>query len=169
MIETLTTIAFAAVMVAALVSDARTKRIPNWLILAGLAAAILLRGLSGWGILLNTLLGAGVGLAVTFPLFALGAIGAGDAKLFMVVGAFMGPRMFFTALLVSGVIGGLLGIGAALRQGVLLPLLFRTRDLAVNAVTLGRRGERPRMTDAGALTVPYGVAIALGSLVVWFV
>jgi len=45
---------------------------------------------------------------------------------------------------------------------------MRTRDLGLNALTLGRAGERVTLDSPHALTIPYGAAIALGSLAVWF-
>jgi prepilin peptidase CpaA len=169
MVEMLMTACFVAVMVVAAVTDARTSRIPNKLVLAGLVAAVVLRAAGGLDLLLGGLAGAALGLALTFPLFALGAIGAGDAKLLAVVGAFMGPRTFVVALLASAVVGGILGLVMAVRSGLLIPLLVRTKDLAVNAATMGARGSRPSLSDAGAVAVPYGVAIAIGSVAVWFV
>ncbi len=56
-----------------------------------------------------------------------------------------------------------------MRRGVLVPVLLRTRDLGVNALTLGRAGERLTLNSPGAITVPYGAAIAIGSLAVWFI
>jgi len=105
---------------------------------------------------------------LTFPLFALRAMGGGDVKLFGVVGIFMGPAGFFAALLASALVGGVLGLAAALRGGVILTALLRTRDLALRAATMGSSGERLTLDTAGAITVPYGAAIALGSIAVWF-
>jgi prepilin peptidase CpaA len=155
-------------MVVAMVADVRRNRIPNTLVGAGLLVALGLHALSGWAGLANGLLGAGLALLLTFPLFALGAIGAGDSKLFMVVGAFMGPEGFFLALLASAVVGGVLGVAAAVRRGVILPVLLGCRDLLVNALTLGRRGSRTRLGSPGAITIPYGAAIAVGSVYTWF-
>jgi prepilin peptidase CpaA len=163
-----TTIVFIAIMAAAMISDVRTNRIPNALVGTGFAAALALQALSGWSALASGLIGAGLALLVTVPLFALGAIGGGDAKLFAVVGAFMGPYGFFLALLASAVVGGVLGVGSALRRGVILPVLLGCKDLFVNAVTLGRHGSRQKLEAPGAITIPYGAAIAVGSVATWF-
>ena len=166
--QMLTTIVFVAVMAAALTMDVRTNRIPNTLVLAGLGAGLALNAVAGWAALGAGLAGAGLALAVTFPLFALGAIGGGDAKLFMVVGAFLGPYGFFLALLASAVVGGVLGVAWSIRRGVILPVLLGCWDLLVHAVTLGRRGSRSTLDTPGAVTIPYGAAIALGSVATWF-
>ena len=36
-------------------------------------------------------------------------------------------------------------------------------------LTLGRFGERLTLASPGAITIPYGVAIAVGSIAVWFI
>jgi len=46
--------------------------------------------------------------------------------------------------------------------------MARVRELVRSALTLGREGERMLVTDEGALVAPYGVAIAVGTLLAWF-
>lgn len=162
------TVIFVAVMGVALASDVRANRIPNALIGVGLVLAFALQAASGWEALGSSLLGAALAFVIAFPLFALGAIGGGDAKLFMVVGAFMGPTAFFYALLASAITGGVLAVMVAVRRGVILPVLLGCKDLFVHALTFGRSGTRPKFGDPGAITVPYGAAIALGSIATWF-
>jgi prepilin peptidase CpaA len=162
------TLAFGAVMIAALVWDVRSRRIPNQLVLAGLALGLTIRVFGGWASLGAGLAGAALALALTFPLFALRAMGGGDVKLFAVAGMFLGPAGFLLALLASALVGGVLGVVAAIRGGVIVTALLRTKDLGVKAATLGRGGDRMTLDTPGAITVPYGAAIAIGSLAVWF-
>jgi prepilin peptidase CpaA len=163
------TVAFVLVMAAAMWQDVRTNRIPNKLTLAGFVAALLMRAVIGLGAFGSGLAGAGLALVIMLPLFALRAIGGGDAKLFAVVGAFLGPVGFLMALLASAVVGGFIGVAAAVRRGVIVPVLLACRDLLVHGLTLGRAGERQTIESPGALTVPYGAAIAIGSVAVWFI
>jgi prepilin peptidase CpaA len=156
-------------MAAAGIWDLVQRRIPNALVVSGLVLGVGIRFIVSDHSLITGLLGAGLALALTFPLFALRAMGGGDVKLFAVTGMFLGPTGFFAALLLSALAGGAIGLFAALRGGVILPVLLRTRDLGVNALTLGRAGERLTLDSPEAITVPYGAAIAIGSLAVWFV
>jgi prepilin peptidase CpaA len=162
------TLVFGLVMGAALGWDVVKRRIPNWLVSAGLILGVVLRGFDGWASLGAGLAGAGLALALTFPLFALRAMGGGDVKLFAVAGMFLGPAGFLLALLASALVGGVLGLVVAIRSGVVVTALLRTRDLGVRAATFGRAGERMTLDSAGAITVPYGAAIAIGSMAVWF-
>jgi len=97
-------------------------------------------------------------------------LGGGDAKLLMAVGAFMGPADVLRASLVIAVVGGVVALVEAARRRVLVPTLASCGLLIVSWVTLGRRGGGRRLLIGGGerLAVPYGVAIAAGSLLWWF-
>ena len=166
--EIFATIAFLAVMLAALCWDVATRRIPNALVVVGILCALALRSAVGPAALWSGMVGAVLAFGIALPLFALRAMGGGDVKLFAAVGAFVGPSMFLPAFVASAIVGGVLGIVYAVRRGVLLPVMLSSKDLMVNAATLGRSGERPKLGKAGAVTVPYGAAIAIGSIAVWF-
>lgn len=158
---------FIALMVVAAGTDLRTGRIPNKLTGAGLAAAFILLAPSGSAALWGGVAGAALAFALTFPLFALRALGGGDVKLLTVAGAFLGTGRVVPALLITAIAGGVLALAEAARRGVLLPVLFRSRQLAGNLATLGRTGERMTLASPGAVTIPYGVAIAVGALAAW--
>jgi len=163
------TAALVLLVVVAALSDLKTRRIPNWLVFSGMGAALLLRGVLGSGSLGAGLIGAAIGLAVGYGLFALGVFGGGDGKLLMAVGAcFGGPDPMLGALLAIALAGGVLGILWAVREEVLLPMLLNTGRTLKYLLTLGRAGSLRTMSSPGAISVPYGVAIAAGSLIWWF-
>lgn len=166
--QAIATITFVAVMLAAMIWDVTTRRIPNALVVVGILCALALRSAVGPAALWSGMTGAVLAFAVALPLFALRAMGGGDVKLFAAVGAFVGPSMFFWAFVASAIAGGVLGIAYALRRGVVVPVMLSSKDLLVNAATLGRSGERPKLGQKQAITVPYGAAIAIGSIAVWF-
>lgn len=156
-------------MGAAAYFDLRTRRIPNWLTLGGLAAALVLRALTGVHPLLDGLAGAGLGFGLGLVCMVLGALGGGDGKLLMAAGAFFGFRPFVGALLLIGVLGGLLGIAEAVRQRAILPAVYSAGGMLKRWATLGRSAGPARTLESpGAVKVPYGVAIALGSMIWWF-
>jgi prepilin peptidase CpaA len=173
MIEVLSSVALCATALAAALHDVRTRRIPNGIAFAGVLAALALRLAAGPDAALEGLLGALIGLAVGFALFALGVFGGGDGKFLMAVGAFLGHRQLLGAMVVIALVGGVLALFEAARRGVLGAALKRTGWTMLHLGTLGRLGWRPRGAPVGgasaeAFSVPYGVAIAAGAVITWF-
>lgn len=161
-------VTLSALMLAAAYFDVRTRRIPNALTLSGFAVAIALRLTAGPGAGIDGLVGVILAFVLCLPFFVLGVLGGGDVKLLMALGAFMGPRDLLVAMLVIAALGGIIGSVDALRKGVLLPVLYNCGDIIKHWATLGRRGSNRSLASTGALAVPYGVAIAAGSLIWWF-
>lgn len=156
------------VMLGASWTDLRSRRIPNWLTMGGVIAGLVIRVWMGPGPALSGLLGVALALLLALPFFVAGVLGGGDAKLLMAVGAFMGPGDLASASLVIALIGGLVALVEAARRGVLLPTLMACGSLIVSWVTFGRRPARSSAAGGERLTVPYGIAIATGSLLWWF-
>jgi prepilin peptidase CpaA len=162
------TAAFVALVTTAVLMDVRSRRIPNWLTAAGLVVALLLRLLMGRDSLVDGLSGVGLAALVSLPLFAVGALGGGDGKLLIAIGGFMGGGRMAGALLLIAVVGGALGVLDAYRRGILVPVWLNSVDLIKHWLTLGRRGRKIGLSSPGAVTIPYGVAIGVGSLAWWF-
>jgi prepilin peptidase CpaA len=160
---------FAALMCAAMWSDATARRLPNRLTVTAVLVGLAVRLTLGSGAVLSGSLGILLGVALCIPLFALGAIGGGDVKLVAAAGAFLGPGELLWALSIAASLGLLLVLEEVTRRKVVLPVLFRSKDLLLYLMTLGRKGERPVSDAPAAITVPYGVAIAAGALAAWFV
>ena len=160
-------LAMLAMLGAAAVTDLRERRIPNRVTVIGAGTAIVLSAAEMGGLPTTSLLGLAVALCIAFPFFALGALGAGDAKLFAAVGAFVGVGGLLSVFLYSGIAGGIIGIVSAIRRGVIVPVLLEARNVVVYTVTLGRHGARRTIEDAEAETIPYGVAIAAGAVLAW--
>jgi prepilin peptidase CpaA len=150
------------------ISDARTKRISNRLVLGGIAAAVILRAGLGWGAVYDGLAAGLVALAIGLPLFVLRAFGAGDVKFMAMCGFFIGLPLIGRAALWSGAAGGILAAYVILRRRLPVLAAWRIWDLLRLAATFGRTGGRMKVDEEGALTAPFGVAIAAGCLLVWF-
>ena len=143
--------------------DLRERRIPNALTLPSLWLALCIHGATqgGQGLLVSAL-GAITAGALLLPGYFLRATGAGDVKLLMAVGAFLGFPTSLLAGLISLVVGGVCGIGFALLKGrvgaVLAKSLGLARWMAMRAA--GAPLERPATSG---LKFPFGVAIALAT------
>jgi prepilin peptidase CpaA len=122
-------VALIGVVMVGVWTDVRTRRIPNALTITALLAALALRALLGGPALVDGLLGAGAAMVLLLPLFALGGVGGGDAKLLIAVGAFLGPGGFLVAALATAIAGGLMALAWSVRRGVILPVLMNTGGL----------------------------------------
>ena len=165
--------AAAAVAVVVFVStaawwDVNTGRIPNQLTMTGLAAALILRAPLGYDILLQGLAGAGIALGLALVFYLLRAIGGGDVKLLAGVGAFLGSGEVLGALALIVVLGAAYALLTVSLRGLLPLLVLNTLDLIKSWLTLGRAGQIRKLESPSALTIPYGVPIALGTLIWWF-
>src|SRR5258708_11325125 len=145
---------FAALLLAAGVTDFLQQRIPNWIVLA-IAALFLLQAARhlheiSW---LNQLGASGVCLVVGMVLFSLGHVGAGDATLLASVALWAGlsslmPLLFLTSL-----------------AGLLLVAILLGARRVVAWRDWNTRGRLPKSLVSGE-GIPFGVAIATGTLIV---
>ena len=151
------------------VTDIRTRRIPNWTVVAGFAAGILGNGFaSGWLGLQSALLGFLCGFALYLPLFLLQGRGGGDLKLMAAMGTITGYPNFLFLFLFTSVLGGIFAVGYLLIRGGLFRALsnvaFIVKELLLfRPPSLGR----PELSieNTKALTMPHAVVAAIGVLV----
>jgi prepilin peptidase CpaA len=159
---------FTALLLAAAGMELRSRRIPNALTVTGLGVGLAIRATAGPDLLIEGVVGVLLAFVLTLPFLMLGVIGGGDAKLLMAIAAFMGPRHFLWAAALIAIIGGMVAVVDAGRRGVLLPVLYNCGEFMKHWATFGRRGANRSFASVGALTIPYGVAIAAGALLWWF-
>jgi prepilin peptidase CpaA len=160
--------------------DLRTRKIPNALTINALWLGLLAQMLLGamhtgswsWVGLLqggcSALLGIAVALALGLFPFAVGGVGAGDVKLVMAMGAFVGPVTIFWAILFGTASGGLLALLwlALSRWGQKSDggrWMARCRELWNHAVY------QTVLTENDALKVkfPYSFALFVGLMIAW--
>jgi prepilin peptidase CpaA len=156
----------AAFLFFAIQQDVRGMRIPNWLTLPSLAAAIGLGGVTGGLAGLGTALaGAGAALAILLLPFACRAMGAGDVKAAMVLGALWGVDAFVPTFWWMVLSGGVIAIALVAAQGGLLDLLRRWAKSAKYSLILRRIIYfQPGEQSAAAGGLPCAVAMGLGAV-----
>jgi prepilin peptidase CpaA len=157
------------VAIASIGYDLRTHRIPNFItftaMVLGLVLYAVVGGMSGF---LDAFGGLGIGLGVFLIVYIMGGMGAGDVKLMGGMGSLLGVEKTIFALLSTALIGGILAIikitatsswkDTYYRFLLLLTVRSKTSDGQTRGID-----ERP------GLTIPYGVAIGLGSIMTLFI
>ena len=147
-------------------SDWRSRRIPNWLTLPGLAVGIAINSYAhGWQGTKSSLEGAALALILLLPVVMLRGLGAGDWKLMGAVGAFAGPTLFVVILTASVLVAGAMAIVQMIRAR-------RVRKTLGNLVVLVHGffvfGLRPNpnisLDDPKSLKLPFGVAASIATL-----
>ncbi|QXI31299.1 A24 family peptidase [Pseudomonas vanderleydeniana] len=144
----------------AVVSDLLRHRIPNMLVLLGLALGLVGQfysgGMSGLG---NGLLSVLVCFALFIPMYAVGGMAAGDVKLMAMVGSFLPLHYAMWAALFSLMAGGICGFLIVLFRGQLLKTLGRYWLIMRAQAYLA-----PTSDEVAGKPFPYSIAILFGTL-----
>jgi prepilin peptidase CpaA len=174
-------------MIVAAVIDGWKLKVPNWLtfplILSGWLLGVLhdcgwLSG-AGDGGIGSALAGTFLGMALLYPVYAIGGMGAGDVKMQMGfgswVGAFYGVNtteahpgalwIIVEAFCIAAIVGGVIALGMIVARGQFRSNLANTRAILGDLVTssgiedvAGKAKERkPRLH-----LLPYGIPLCIG-------
>jgi prepilin peptidase CpaA len=171
----------SAAMIAAAVIDGWKLKVPNWLtyplVISGWAFGLChnfgwLEG-SGEGGLGASLLGTLVGFLLLLPVYAIGGMGAGDVKMQMGFGAWVGAyfgiatglSVIWWAFAVAVIIGGVIALGMMAVRGRYRQNLANTREIfgdLIGAPSVGDVAGRAVKRKPRMHLLPYGIPLCLG-------
>lgn len=160
-------------VIPAAIFDYRERRIPNWLVLAGIVTGLAMNifllydnpsPLTG---LWFSLEGLGLALVVYLPLYILRGMGAGDVKLMAAVGSIVGWVLWLWIFFFTAILGGITAAIVVLSKGrvhrtlqnlwmILVSIRYRQAPYAGNP-------ELDVSSDKG-VRLPHGVIIAAGAM-----
>lgn len=153
-----------------MLSDLYSDRIPNGMIPLGIAAGLFcsFRQHGLWGVL-YALLSMTAAFLLTYFLFKLGALGAGDVKVFLVVGSFVPIRECLVIVAVSFGIGAIVSIGRLITERNAAERMRYFASYMTDVVRSGRwklygedlRGDRQRYRSN---KIHFTVPILLGAV-----
>ena len=176
-------LAFVCVaMIVAAVIDGWKLKVPNWLtfplVISGWLLGLvhnfdLLTESTGVGGVGASLAGTALGMALLYPVYLIGGMGAGDVKMQMGfgswVGAFYGVNdalgIIFIAFCVAVIVGGIIAAGMIAVRGQFRRNLDNTRAIlgdlvgagGVEKVAENAKERKPRMH-----LLPYGIPLCIG-------
>lgn len=163
-------VAVLAITFVSLYTDIRYRKIPNWLTISAAAGALAVKPAMslalvgsadvGW-VALDCILGVAAAFGLLFPLWVLRAVGAGDVKMAMGIGAWLGPIYLMWMLAASSLFIILCNLG------MWLYLLLAGRE---GGSTLDQLAGREKARGLKAY-IPYAVPASLGawSVLAWMV
>jgi len=152
---------------AAIVSyyDVRYRRIPNVLVLAALIAGLAINTSHlGFHGAMSSVQGFALAFIPMLLMHVFGAMGAGDVKLFGAIGAVLGVGLVPMTFIVVVMLGAALAVYTMLRAGTVFSTLHGVFRIFVGVLP-GWEMPRFSVPPDRQHTIPYGVAIMLGSLI----
>jgi prepilin peptidase CpaA len=145
--------------------DVRYRRIPNAFVLAAFSGGVLMNAiLGGLQGVYSSITGCALAFFLMFMFHIFGAMGAGDVKLFAAIGAVIGAPLVVPTFLVVVLTGGLLAVVSIIRAGILITTMQRVLQIFVGMLP---GWQMPKFTVPldRKHTIPYGVAITMGSII----
>ena len=158
-----------ALSAAAAAIDVKQRRIPNWLTYPGIISGLVLRSvLLGWKGAASALAGCALAGGIFLLFYVVRAMGGGDVKLVAALGSLLGPRDAVDMLLATGICGGVMAIVYAVyRKRARATFVNVSAALQFHAVSGLRAHPELNLDNPVALRMPYGLAIAAGTLYIF--
>jgi prepilin peptidase CpaA len=152
-------------VVLAIYSDFRWRKIPNCLTLPAIVLGFFLnfKG-NSWNGLFFSLGGLMVGMGLLMLPYLLGGMGGGDVKFMGALGAFLGSYSILNVFLYATLVGGAIALVVAIANKSLIETLKKVW-LLLKCIFLFRSP----MSGAGlfkkSIEIPYGIAIGVGTVI----
>ncbi|XEC93841.1 prepilin peptidase [Paenibacillus tarimensis] len=152
-------------LVAALVCDVKSMRIPNALTIPACAAAwVYFTITDGTDALAGSLAGTLAGLLPMLILYALKGIGAGDVKLFAALGSWVGVLQVLHMTVYSVLFAGVIGLVIIIARH---PIIRRAATLASGSFVTASNEVQPARETGKYTRFPFMLAVAPAA-VVWY-
>ncbi len=152
----------------AIYSDLRWRKIPNCLTLPAIALGFLLNFLgNSWNGLVFAFFGLLVGMGLLMLPYVFGGMGGGDVKFLGALGAMLGSYAVLNVFLYTTLVGGVIAIMVAIANKSFVEMVKKVWLLLKCIFLL-----RAPLAGAGlfkkSLAIPYGLAIGAGTFIYLF-
>ena len=147
----------------AVVTDLQNFQISNRLIVSGFLTGLLLQivelGVKGIGVFL---INVSIPIILLYLLFLIHALGAGDIKLFSVIGGIWGFQMLCKTIAVSFLVGAVMSLCKLLHHRNLISRLLILKGYVCQVITTGRLSEYPQEFQGKQHVIHFSIAILIG-------
>ena len=153
------------VVLLAMYSDLRWRKIPNCLTLPAIALGFVLNFVgNSWNGLIFAFFGLLVGMGLLMLPYLLGGMGGGDVKLMGALGALLGTYSVLNVFLYTTLVGGAIAIVVAIANKSLVETLKKVW-LLLKCILLFRAPLAGAGLFKKSIAVPYGLAIGAGTFI----
>ena len=159
------TLTLLTILIVAVVQDFKSRKISNRLILTGLLLSL------AFGVILGgvqrvpyILLNISFPVIVLYILYLIGALGAGDVKLFSIIGGFTNLKLLTVCMAASLCVGAVFGLGRMLKNRNLGFSLFKSKRYFEGLLTGSFCSYRETMAEERNL-IRFSPAILVGLLI----
>ncbi len=154
--------AVLVISVSGALTDLVCGKIFNWLTIPALVAGLLVSGwIDGWQGLASAMLGSVAALVLYGWMFALGAMGAGDVKFLMALGAWGGLRFVIETAVLGVAVGGILAVLMLVFSGKMPSFAKRMHHFLLTVFVSELEVEKPKIDHS--MTMPFGIPIAIAA------
>lgn len=156
-------------------TDIKDGKLYNWCTLPGIFVGLVSAFLEGHlreqvymsHLFVSHLGGFLIGFGLFFLLFLSGGFGAGDMKLAGAIGSLGGWFFVLNALIYGSLVGAMMALGVLIWHGKFFAGLGDSIKLLFT-FNKKRYAEEKKAEKEALITIPYGLAISLGSFWAWF-
>jgi len=153
------------VVLLAMYSDLRWRKIPNCLTLPAIALGFVLNFVgNSWNGLIFAFFGLLVGMGLLMLPYLLGGMGGGDVKFMGALGALLGTYSVLNVFLYTTLVGGAIAIVVAIANKSLVETLKKVW-LLLKCILLFRAPLAGAGLFKKSIAVPYGLAIGAGTFI----
>lgn len=145
------------------VMDIQSFRISNRLIVSGFILGFLLQilesGVKGAGVFL---INVSIPVILFYLLFLIHALGAGDIKLFSMIGGIWGFQMLCKTIILSFLVGAVMSLCKLLRHRNLISRLLVLKGYVCQVIRAGRLSMYPQEFQEKQHVIHFSIAILIG-------
>jgi prepilin peptidase CpaA len=158
-------VAVVALVLLAIYSDLRWRKVPNCLTLPAIVLGFFLNFVgNSWNGLIFAFFGLLVGMGLLMLPYILGGMGGGDVKFMGALGAMLGSYSVLNIFLYTSFVGGAIAIVVAITNRSLVEMLKKVW-LLLKCIFLFRAPLAGAGLFKKSLEIPYGLAIGIGAFI----
>lgn len=156
------------VLIVAVIWDLRKLRVPNFLVFGGLTGLLVIRLIGRNPVmLLSFFQGMLLPVIILFILFIFGMLGAGDIKLFALIGASIGPENILYVMVFSFVFGAVISLITMIKRKNFIARIQYFFNWIICCVRVNSAVSYGSLDEKSDGVIAFSISILLGFITYW--